>query len=112
MARPAATAIQLTALEVRQLTVWVRAGTTPQRLARRARLILASAAGLGSRTLAKQEHMSRTTVRRWLARFLVKRCDGLQDHPRRGRREQSSNPPPVRLWWHWRADAPLSARCR
>ncbi len=85
MARPAATAIQLTALEVRQLTVWVRAGTTPQRLARRARLILASAAGLGSRTLAKQEHMSLTTVRRWRARFLVKRCDGLQDHPRRGR---------------------------
>ncbi len=85
MARPAAASIQLTAIEVRQLTAWMRAGTTPQRLARRARLILASAAGVGSRALAKQEHMSRTTVRRWLARFLVQRCDRLQDHPRSGR---------------------------
>src|SRR5207245_3334791 len=62
-----------------------RAGTRPQCLARRARLILGSAAGLGSRALAQHAHMSRTTVRRWLARFLVKRCDGLYDRPRTGR---------------------------
>ena len=42
----AAASIQLTATEVRQLTAWVRAGTTPQRLVRRARLMLGSAAGL------------------------------------------------------------------
>ncbi|MGI9146250.1 MAG: helix-turn-helix domain-containing protein [Chloroflexota bacterium] len=29
--------------------------------------------------------MSRTTVRLWRARCLLKRCDGLQDHPRSGR---------------------------
>ena len=63
----------------------MRAGTTPQRLARRARLILGSAAGLGSRALARQERMSRTTVRRWLGRFATQRCDGLQDRPRSGR---------------------------
>jgi len=50
-----AASIELTATEVSQLQAWVRAGTTPQRLARRARLILASAAGLGSGALAKQE---------------------------------------------------------
>jgi transposase len=61
----------LTAAEVCTLTAWVRAGTTPQRLVRRARVILVSAAGLGSRALARQERMSRTTVRRWLARFVV-----------------------------------------
>jgi transposase len=84
VAGPAAS-IELTASEARQLTSWVRAGTTPQRLVRRARVILGNAAGLGSRALARQEQLSRTTVRRWLARFVTKRCDGLQDRPRSGR---------------------------
>jgi len=48
-------------------------------------VILGSAAGLGSRALARQEQMSRTTVRRWLSRFAARRCDGLQDRPRSGR---------------------------
>ena len=81
----AAAAIELTADEVRHLTAWVRAGTTPQRLVRRARLILGSATGLGSRALARQERMSRTTVRRWLGRFATERCAGLHDRPRSGR---------------------------
>jgi hypothetical protein len=68
MAGPAAS-LELTATEAQQLTSWVRAGTTPQRLVRRARVILGSARGLGSRALARQEQLSRTTVRRWLARF-------------------------------------------
>lgn len=63
----------------------MRAGTTAQRLARRARVILGCAAGCGSRRLAQQERMSRTTVRRWIARFVVDRCRGLKDRPRRGR---------------------------
>jgi len=75
MPGPAA-ALELTATEMRQLTALVRAGTTPQRLVRRARLILGSAAGLGSRALARQERMSRTTVRRWLGRFATERCAG------------------------------------
>jgi hypothetical protein len=37
-------ALELTVDELHQLAGWVRAGTTPQRLARRARLILGSAA--------------------------------------------------------------------
>src|SRR5438874_1698185 len=84
MAGPAAP-LELTATEVRQLTAWVRAGITPQHLVRRARLILDSAAGLGSRALAHQERMSRTTVRRWLGRFASERCAGLKDRPRSGR---------------------------
>src|SRR5262245_66311848 len=86
MPGPAA-ALELTATEVCQLTALVRAGTTPQRLVRRARVILGSAAGLGSRALARQERMSRTTVRRWLGRFATERCAGLQARPRRGRPE-------------------------
>src|SRR5438270_7577893 len=80
-----AASIVLTAAEYRRLTSWVRAGTTPQRLVRRARVVLGSASGLGSRAVAGREQMSRTTVRRWLARFVDKRCDGLQDRPRSGR---------------------------
>ena len=80
-----ATSIELTASEVCRLTAWLRAGTTPQRLVRRARIILGSAAGLGSRALAQQEQLSRTTVRRWIARFVDNRCAGLQDLPRCGR---------------------------
>src|SRR5918994_1774297 len=80
-----AASIVLTAAEYRRLTSWVRAGSTPQRLVRRARVVLGSASGLGSRVLARREQMSRTTVRRWLARFIGKRCDGLQDRPRSGR---------------------------
>src|SRR5260370_7575329 len=83
--RAPAAAIELTPTEFNQLPAWERAGTTPQRLARRARLILGSATGLGSRALAQQEGMSRTTVHRWRARFLVKRCAGLHDRPRSGR---------------------------
>src|SRR6478609_3095855 len=77
--------IVLTAAHKQKLTSWARAATTPQRLARRARIILGSAAGLGSRRLAQRERMSRTTVQRWRARFAAASCDGLQDRPRRGR---------------------------
>src|SRR5579859_6970436 len=84
MIQPAAM-IELTAVQEQKLTSWARAATTPQRLARRARIILGSAAGLGSRRRAQQERMSRTTVQRWRARFVAAGCDGLQDRPRRGR---------------------------
>jgi transposase len=84
MLRPTAP-IALTTAQQRRLTTWARAATTPQRLTRRARVILGSAAGLGSRRLAQQERMSRTTVQRWRARFAAAGCDGLQDRPRRGR---------------------------
>jgi transposase len=77
--------IVLTPSQQQQLTAWARAAKTPQRLARRARVILGSAAGLGSRRLARQEQMSRTTVQRWRARFLAAGCDGFRDRPRRGR---------------------------
>jgi len=71
-----AASIVLSVAEYRRLTSWVRAGTTPQRLVRRTRVVLGSASGLGSRALARREQMSRTTVRRWLARFVAKRCEG------------------------------------
>jgi transposase len=85
-----ATSLDLTPADRRQLSAWARAGTTPQRLARRARLILGTAAGLGSRALARQERVGRATVLRWRARFRAAGCAGLQDRPRSGR------PPTIR----------------
>jgi transposase len=84
MVRPAQM-IELTIPQRQRLTSWARAATTPQRLAQRARIILGSARGVGSRRLAQQERISRTTVQRWRARFVVAGCDGLHDRPRRGR---------------------------
>lgn len=82
--------IELRSDDRRQLSAWVRGGKTPQRLARRARLILGTAAGLGSRALARRERVSRATVLRWRGRFLAAGCAGLHDRPRSGR------PPTVR----------------
>src|SRR5207244_12257835 len=84
MARCFATIVP-SAVQEQQPTARARAAKTPQRLARRARVILGSAAGLGSRRLAHQQQMSRTTVQRWRTRFMAAGCDGLQDRPRRGR---------------------------
>jgi transposase len=98
----------LTTPEFNELSSWMRPGTTPQRLVRRARVILGSARGLGSRALARQEQLSRTTVRRWLTRFAADRCDGLHDRPRSGR--PSHIPPRTRHWrWRWPANGPWNA---
>jgi transposase len=82
--------IDLSPTDRRQLTAWVRAGKTPRRLARRARLILGTVAGCGCRALARQERVSHATVLRWRARFLAAGCAGLHDRPRSGR------PPTIR----------------
>src|ERR1700674_824981 len=84
LVRPTAL-IVLTEVQKQRLTSWAHAATTPQRLARRARIILGSAAGLGTRRLAQQGRISRTTVQRRRGRFMATGCDGLQDRPRRGR---------------------------
>ena len=60
-----------------------RARTAPQ-LARRARIVLACAAGLDNTTVAKKLRMSKPTVGRWRQRFIDKGGDGLLDEPRPG----------------------------
>jgi transposase len=69
------------------LEKWVRAGTTPQRLATRARIILLAAAGHSSRTIAKRLSVSSHTATLWRRRFQDGRAPSLQhDAPGRGRR--------------------------
>jgi transposase len=53
-------------------------------LARRARVVLASAEGLDNMAVAKKLRCSKGMVGKWRARFLKSRLDGLYDEPRPG----------------------------
>ncbi|MBW1991325.1 MAG: IS630 family transposase [Deltaproteobacteria bacterium] len=77
--------IELTAEERQTLSMWAKAGTTEQRLAQRARVILASAQGLGLAEVARQSGLSRQNCSKWRTRFVAERLSGLRDRPRSGR---------------------------
>src|SRR6476619_1525300 len=53
-------------------------------LARRARVVLACAEGLGNEAVAKKLRCSKGMVGKWRARFLQARLEGLYDEPRPG----------------------------
>jgi transposase len=63
----------------------VRAGTSPQREARRARIILAAEVGGSARAVAREVGVHPRTVERWRTRFRRHGVAGLQDQPRPGR---------------------------
>lgn len=85
--RPA-TPISLTSEERRTLESWVRSSTTEQRLALRAHLILAAAAGASTTAIAQRFGVRPGTVSQWRGRFAAQRLLGLQDRPRSGRRRR------------------------
>lgn len=63
----------------------VRATTTPQRDALRAKIILLAADGVSSRRISKEVGMHESHVAMWRQRFLAEGVDGLKDAPRPGR---------------------------
>ncbi len=63
----------------------VRARTTEQRLAQRARMVLAAADGRASAAIARDEGVATDTVSRWRHRFAEHGLAGLADRPRPGR---------------------------
>ena len=68
------------------LEQWAESGTHPARLARRARILLASAAGHATNQISAELGLSRTNVRRWLDRYEAKGLAGIDhDRPRTGR---------------------------
>ena len=77
--------IELTPEEEKTLRMWMRAGTTEQRVARRAGVILTLAEGFPIKEVAERCRMSEISVFKWKRRFLEKRLDGLTDAPRQGR---------------------------
>ena len=63
----------------------VRAHTTPQRAAKRARIVLLAADGLPNRQIAPIVGMNQHTVAHWRRRFQAERLAGLTDRKRPGR---------------------------
>ena len=74
----------LTDEERQKLETWSRRPKTSQRLAQRARIVLACAEGKDQRQVASQLRVSRFTVGKWQTRFLQGRLAGLADEPRPG----------------------------
>jgi transposase len=76
--------ITLTEQEGAALERWARRARSARRLAFRAKLILASAAGGTDAAVAAQFRTKSHTVGFWRKRFLASRLDGLLDEPRPG----------------------------
>src|SRR4029450_12501392 len=60
----------------------VRAHTTPQQAANRARVVLLAAEGVPNRQIAPMVGMNEHTVAQWRRRFEAERLAGLEDRPR------------------------------
>jgi len=81
-----ATVIELTPEEEETLLSWVRSGCTEQRLADRARYVLAASEGMGTNEIARLYDVRPATVSKWRTRFAANRLSGLRDAPRPGAR--------------------------
>jgi transposase len=82
---PTVPPLTITDEERAELQRRVRAHTTPQRAAKRARVVLLAADGLPNRQIAAQMGMNQHTVSHWRRRFEAERLAGLEDRPRPGR---------------------------
>jgi transposase len=77
--------LSITDAERVELQRRVRAHTTPQRAAKRARIVLLAADGLPNRQIAPLVGMNQHTVAQWRRRFETERLAGLTDRKRPGR---------------------------
>ena len=83
MARPKPE-LTLTEDERLKLTSWAKRPKSSQRLALRARIVLACADEPCNKVVAAKLNVCNATVGTWRNRFLAKRLDGLVDDPRPG----------------------------
>jgi transposase len=76
--------LTLTDDERQKLETWANRPKSTQRLATRARIVLACAEGLDNKDVAARLDINIATVGKWRRRFLDLRLDGLADEPRPG----------------------------
>ena len=84
MPSPKPVVLELSDEERQVLTGWARRRTTAQALALRSKIVLECAAGHSNTEVAERLGISRETVRKWRARFVSDRLEGLSDEPRPG----------------------------
>lgn len=84
MARPAIV-IHLTPQEEKALKQCLRSGTTEQRLAERARVILLAHQGHSTQAIAQALRTRPARISKWRQRFAKHRLAGLADNPRSGK---------------------------
>jgi transposase len=77
--------LSITEEERAELQRRVRAHTTPQRAAKRARVVLLAAEGVPNRQITTLVGMNQHTVSHWRHRLEAERLAGLEDRPRPGR---------------------------
>jgi len=70
--------------ESQTLKTWASRPKSTQRLATRARIVLACAEGLDNKSVAARLRVGRVTVGTWRRRFVERRLAGLADEPRPG----------------------------
>lgn len=84
--------------EVRStLETWKRSGTTEQRLALRAGIVLAAASGESTTAIARARKLRPATVSKWRVRFARAGLSGLPDAPRPGAQKRYDATTPRRI---------------
>ena len=77
--------IELNLAQQQRLRHLIRAGTTAQQLAQRARIVLLAADGVANYVIAERVGGSRPMVNLWRGRYVEQGLDGLVDRQRPGR---------------------------
>jgi transposase len=85
--RACAVPVRLSIKRRRKVEQIIAAGTSPQRLVLRARIVLLAAGGMTNAQIARQLGCGVAVVRTWRGRFVICGIPGLFDKPRSGRPE-------------------------